>query len=365
LIVPLIALQGACSNPPPDPGLGQRSSVLSLGVPQSPLIVHYPTLDRRLVGIDPASGRPRWTVYPDRFYPELSTVRDFAADRRHLYLLLGSRENPDDPRLFVVDPTRQQLTAALPLPPQPQRLTWNGADLLVGHDTPASGPGGRLTRVITAAPAVDRTIDLAGACLSIAPAGSVAFVLERSARIANEQQVVALYNLAEIDLDRARVRRRLPLPGGARQLLAGPRGLLYLSHASGSGRLQTDGTISVVDPATWQIALRLDLETIPRRMAADHQHLAINTLTTSGEAWITVLDRDYRIVMDLRFEALLGGDLALLDGHLHAPGRRGNQLVRVDLRRRSRLAPLKLEPRRPYEDPPRLLRNWMERVGAN
>jgi hypothetical protein len=174
--------------------------------------------------------------------------------------------------------------------------------------------------------------------------------------------VVGTSALVEVDLDKRRVVRRIALPPGARQVVVGPTGLLYVSHVSGSGALETDGTVSVLHPDDLSTIDRLRLSMVVRGMISDGQHLLLNLLSSTGESWLTVIDRGHHTTIDTRLHTLGGSELLFVAGRAWTTFRRGQVLAWIDPTEQS-FGELKLRLRSAagVEDRPQLLR---ARVGG-
>jgi hypothetical protein len=328
----------------------------------SPLFLGFPDLDRRIVPVDPATGKGRPALYPDSWEPEAGHLLDFAVRRPdRLFALLQRRGAVDDPRLFVVDTARDTLVTTVDLPPAPQNLTWDcRGRLLVGHATPPEGPAGRITVVDAAKGAALRSVALAGACSGVVPLRNRALALERTVREGGPDQVLVLSSLAEVDLDRGVVVRRRQLPAGAQQLAASPAGQLYVSHASGPGTMATDGTISVIDRRSLAIVRRLRPQMVVKQMATTRRFLVLNMLSRTGEVWIDVLDPGGATTTDFHLGELAGPDVAVIGETVYVPLRRGHALFRAFLDNHARLPRLELTTPAVAGERLGLMRTWME-----
>lgn len=326
----------------------------------SPLFVHFPVLDHRIVQVDPATGKAARIFYPDQWDPHMDFVQDFAVRRTTLFALLGTRRLQRNPRLHIVDPKTGELSTTLALPPEPQSVTWTcDGQLLVAHGTPITGPPGQLTVVSVDPPGVKKTIALQGACLSVAPAGSRVLVLERTLREMKDDPLV-LFSLAELDLAGGKVLRRKNLPPGARQVVVGPSGLIYVSHTSGQGIMGTDGTISVLDPRSLHLVRRLQLDMLVKQMLPTSKHLILTMLSDSGDAWISVQSTTDLTEMDVRLGELIIPQMQVVGSQLLVPLKRGASLFRFDLGSGKRLPGLKLSSIKIKDDRPGLVRSWRE-----
>lgn len=353
-----LAVVGGCDEPRPS-GPAGRLDPGPQALAGSPLYVHFPELDHRIVAFDPATGAAQQAYYPDRWDPRAEFVRDFAVGKDGLYALLGGRRMPRDTRLYAVDPGSGALQRAVPLPPEPDILRWDcGGRLLVGHGTPSgSGPPGQLSRVEPGRFEVT-SVALAGACSSIVPAGEQrALVLTRALR-GGEDGPFASHAVAEVDLGRGRVLRRQAVAQGARQLEVGPSGLLYVSHASGPGTMATDGSISVIRPRTLELVRRLRLQMVVRRMLGTPRHLLLNLLSRTGEPWIEIQGPANTTLEDFRMPELVGAELAALGDVLYVPRRREPTLVRIDVARRRSGGALELQVARTSGEQPGMIRTW-------
>jgi hypothetical protein len=330
----------------------------------SPLFVHYPDLDHHIVRIDPRSGEAKQTLYPDRWVP-LDFVLDFVVDRDHLYALVGTRRLGTRRELVIVDlkqaPGQRTRVDRVALASEPQSLHWTCAGkLLVCHGTGAEGPAGRLSLIDPVKRKVQKVAPLNGVCTSVASAGDKALVLERVIREepGGEGEVVVISSLAELDLKQDKVRRR-ELPPGSRQVIVGPSGLIYVSHASGLGDVSTDATVSVVAPKDLRMVGRLKQEMVVRRMAATPRYLVLNQLSDDGDPWVEIQAPDGTTLADFRLGELIGAEMVVLEGKVLAPVRRGSSLFRASLEPLGRLARLKIQGGHVEEDRPGLLRTEM------
>jgi hypothetical protein len=331
-----LVLAAACNRGPGVGGGGQPVASPTAAA-DSPLFVHFPELDHRVVQVDRETGEARKTYYPDDWALEAGHLLDFAVDRKRLYALVGNRRAVDDPRLFVVDLETGKLEQALPLAPWPENLAWTcDGKLLVGHATPERGPGGHLTVVDPRKPAVLRTVSLEGGASVVVAAGRRALVVERRVlegpeEGADKQELFVVAGLAEVDLRAGKVTRRRSLPPGARAASLGPSGHLYVSQASGPGTLATDGTVTVVDLQSLRPVHRLRLDMVVRRMVATRERLVLNMLSRTGDVWIAVMKPDDSTLFDFRLRELTGYDLAVAAETIYVPLRRDHTLLRADL----------------------------------
>lgn len=369
LPVLLVGIASGCTGDLSRSGGTGRLQLAPGSEADSPLFVHFPDLDHRIVQVDLETGRAIRTYYPDLWDPRMDFVVDYAVDRTSIYVLLGRRRHEVGVRaqLLVVDQKSGGLISRLPLPPAPQSLSWTCArKLLVAHATAPEGPAGRLSLVEPRGSArikLSKSVPLEGACLSVAPSGGHAIVLERVMRELPGEDVLVLSNLVEVDLARGAVVRRRNLPPGGRQAVVGPSGLIYVSHASGQGIMATDGTISVIEPRTFRLTARLNLEMVVRSMRATRRHLVLNMLSTTGDPWVEVQTEDNRTEIDFKVGELISTELTIVGSLIVVPYRRGSAFFRADLERGKWLPKLKIQtsggPIRVTDDRPGLVRTWM------
>jgi hypothetical protein len=362
----LVGIASGCTGDLSRSGGAGRLQLAPGSEADSPLFVHFPDLDHRIVRIDLETGRAIRTYYPDLWDPRMDFVVDYAVDRTSLYVLLGRRRHASgaSARLLVVDQKSGKVTSRLPLPPAPQSLSWTcDRQLLVAHAVGPEGLTGRLSLVDATKIRLIRSIPLDGTCLSVAPSGERAIVLERVMRELPDEDVLVLSSLVEVDLGRGTVLRRRNLPPGGRQVVVGPSGLIYISHASGQGNMATDGTISVLEPRTLHVTARLKLEMVVRSMRATRRHLVLNMLSSTGDPWLEVQTEDNRTEHDFKVGELVSSELTIVGSRIVVPYRRGSVLFRADLERGRWLPKLKIQSGGSggpaIDDRPGLVRTWM------
>jgi hypothetical protein len=323
-------LSAACAEPTHF-GYERRPYTAPQSHPESQLFLQLPELDQRIQQHSPSDGTHLGTYYPDLWDAQTRGIRDLALSKRHVFALLSRYGHYDDDRLLVAERSSGQ-TRSIALGPNPQRLSWSAnGELLVAHFGSRRGGPGRLSVIDTQHLRPLTVVALNGACISATGSRSRAFVVERVNRRGDEQRLVSAFYLAEIDIDQGKVIRRLPLPAGARQVTIGPTGLLYVSHASGSGLHATDGTISVFDPVRWLLVDRIDLEMVIRRMRASRELLLLNLLSSSGEAWFGAIQSDHQTRYDFRLPELVTSELALIDNTAYLASRSAARLIGVEL----------------------------------
>ena len=323
----------ACSEGTPPKIRSEPAAPLPVARAGSWLWVDFPELDQRLVAIDLKSGRVEARLYPDTWQADLSAVVDFAVDDRHLFLLHRDRYTGAQDRLLAL-PAENARTPpqSIPLPAKPEVLHWHGPTrLIVGHSTDQSGQG-HLSLVDSRTLKRQADIALPGDCLSIASIEATRVVTIVKIRHNQHSLRAGTKALVEVDLEGQRVARIKALPPGSQQVIRGPNGRLYLSHASASGKLATDGRLSVFDPTTLARIESIDLGMLVRQMRASREYLVVNALSTTGESWLTVLDRDQRTVAEHQLPTVAGEDFALHGQQALLPLRRGGMLQRLDLR---------------------------------
>jgi len=345
-------------------GPGGRPVATPRSVARSPLFVHFPELDDRIVEVDPGSGKALRTVYPDSWAPGVGRLLDFAVSPRgKLFGLVAGRQGADVPRLFVVNTRSGALERTVDLPPLPQSLSWDCAGRLwVGHATPPEGPPGQVSLVDAGKLAVVRRVPLEGAAASVAPLGRGALVIERRVETLGDQ-VYVRSSLVALD-GQGRVRRRRELPPGAREAILGPAGRLNVAHASGPGTLATDGTVSVVDRESLEVVRRLRLEMVVRRMIPAGDRMVLNMLSSTGDVWIAVMDGRGKTLFDFRLGELVGPDLVVLGRAILIPLRRDQTLLRFPLDGRGKLPKLRIRGAESAGDRLGMIRTWMTCDGA-
>ena len=353
----------ACTEDP-SVGLPERPYRGPQAAADSPLYVHYPEIDLRIARLDPRSGAVRALLYPDLWHADTRAVRDFALDETRLFALLSTHDPVADATLFVADLQDGQLEDRIALPAAPRVLGWGSAgQLLVGHFT-SQEHRGYLSVVDTQNLRPLTQVALQGSCISVTADGADAYAIERVECRGAKDGPFAIYRLVHIDLDRGTVKRRLELPAGARQVVIGPTGLLYVSHASGVGLHASDGTLSVVDALRWTLVDRVRLDMIVRHIEVTPDRLVLNMLSRSGEAWFSVLRPDHSTLYDFRFDELVTGELAVIGSQAFVPQRGQNGLLRVQMSPGPRVDRLAARPKVPYSDRPGLLRTVVARRGV-
>jgi hypothetical protein len=341
-LVALLAAGCPADAPPVAPQSALRPS---RSADRSPLFLHYPQLDQRIVRLDPTKPEVRRRYYPDRWHPDLRAVRDFVVDKARIYLLVASSDARAHRQLFVADLASGKLLRTLALPAEPSALSWVGAgELAVCHTTPTSGAPGRVTTIATKALTIGRSIPLRGACHALATdAGGSgrAAVIERMTRRYGADTLVH-HRLVMVDLREGKRLAQRELPAGARDVALGPRGLLYVSFASGGGLHATDATVGVYHPKDLRLVSRLKLEMVARVMTAHRGRLVLGLLHR-GEAWLAAIDPASRQTrFDLRFSRLVADQLAIVGDVAYLPLRGEHALERVDLRGDKRMPRLQL-----------------------
>lgn len=342
LALATLALAAACT-PAASPTVPVSDLRPSVAVAKSPLYVLYPHLDQRIVAFSlPQSGHQAQRIaryYPDLWNAEITAIRDFAVDQRRLYALASTRHDADASLLYLVDLKTGSVEKTVALSPSPQRLRWaNTSRLLIGHAGPKGGVG--IFDVNTAKE--ERFISLEGACIDLVSFGERVFLIERTERLIGANDVFATFQLVALDLRGGKPPRRHAIPAGARQVVIGPTGLLYISHVSGSGLHRTDATVSVYSPDDLARVDRLPFEMSARGMASNDTLLVSSLLKSNGDAWFNVTDQSHATVFDFRLSELVTKELVVIDAVAYIPLRQQNALERVDLAQKTRLPRLSL-----------------------
>ena len=324
------------------------------------LFLQYPLLDQRIVRLDPRQPAQRQRYYPDRWQRDARAVRDFAVDAQHLYVLLARWGARDDARLYVVRRKNGTLLRTISVPPQPALLRWVAPQTLaLCHATPATGPAGRLVLLDSKQLTVRREIALDGACQAVVGAADRVFVLVRSERRLGPRETVFVHHVVAVDAAKGERRLARLLPAGARELVLGPNGLLYIAFASGSGRHATDGTVGVYEPEQLSLVDRLRPQMLVRGIMAAGQGasgLLLLGMLHESEAWLSAVRADDSSAFDLRFGRLTGAEAVVIDDVAYFSVRGEHTLERISLPRGERLPRLQLGALPQGSDPIGMLR---------
>lgn len=357
-LLPLCVLLGllGCAQES-GPGALSGPLVRPLAAAGSPLFVHFPELDLRIERVNPRRRQREHVLYPDLWQPDVRAVRDFAVDRRRIFALLVTPDPADDARVYVADARVGTLETTIDLAPAARVLGWGqSGELLVGHVAAASGPPGRVSVIDTDHLKPLNTVDLQGSCISVTGDRAHAYLIERVAQRDAQGDTYYAHRLVHADLNHGRVQDRLALPAGAREVVIGPSGMLYVSHGSGTGLHATDGTISVVDPRDWRLVDRVVTDMIVRKMTPARDLLLISTLSKQGEAWFGALLPDHSTQFDFRFSELVIPQLVVVDEQAYVPFRGADGLLRIILGDSPKLERVRWTSSQPYADRPGLIR---------
>lgn len=208
--------------------------------------------------------------------------------------------------------------------------------------------GGLLTVVDTKRLAVKATYRLDGGCIALTVSDRArVYLIARDARRHGKEELHrdALY---QIDLRTRSLIDRLPLPTGARAVVFGPRGLLLVPLSSGTGLYATDATVAVVDPLRLRLLYRQRPRMIVRALRTFHDpstndaRSVMQLLRYNGDAWVQLLEKNHQSGFEYLMDQLPTGQLAVVDGIAYLPMRAKQQIERVDLVARKRLAPLEI-----------------------
>jgi hypothetical protein len=365
----------ACSAQPRTLELPERRARTARAAKGADLFLHYPLFDQRIVqlSVSATSVKRQRVIFPSRHEPDLRAVRDFAVDKRNLYLLFSTRHRSYDRRLFVVplDKTSARQAKIVMLPPNPQLLSWaKGGKLLVGHghssgrdkdekdDAPRAPKAGLLTVIDSKKLAIEATYALDGAVIALTAADDDhVYLVGRQARQMGNSELHrdALYQIA---LSERSIVAKLPLPSGARTVAIGPRGLLHVPLSSGTGLHATDATTVVIDPKDLTVLYRQRPKMVVRSLQSWNNQLIEHLLRYNGDAWIQIYDRNHQSGLDYRMGQLPTGQLAVVDGIAYLPLRGKHELERVDVEQGKRL-PRLVVPGVPKWDKSGLLRTRM------
>ncbi|MCA9667722.1 MAG: hypothetical protein KC503_19115 [Myxococcales bacterium] len=336
--------------------LRRAKSAHLVGKPGAPLFVLRPELDPRIEKLESKTGKRLAVAYLTDAYPDVLAVRDFAADAKRLFVLVGRRQRLLDQRMLVLAHDGK-LLGRVELAARPVALAWGyGGELLVGHATPARGPTGRLSLVDVSsgdgAARVRASVALPGAVLGIAPLSKT-----RVALLTREQldlgggDPLPRDRVVIVALDTRKVVAQRDVPAGAARIARGPTGLLYVGHASGLGTHETDGTLAAIDPDTLATVERIALSMIVRSMAATPRHLLLNMLSRDGEHWFGVLDRSHRTVFDFEMSSLGGAELVAIGEQAYLPRSASDEIAHIDVRKQRILSPDLVPGKKlPYKD---------------